>query len=82
MAVSFVREVRDAYERLLAEPPERHQELAPAFGQHFTDALARRILPGVDADRVIAAVLPRYEHLMNIAAAALNPQPADSAAAS
>lgn len=70
--VSFVREVRAAYRAFLDEPLERHSEVAPAFGRHFSEALARRLPSAVDAAQVVAAVLPRYEYLMNAAAAALD----------
>ena len=79
-AVALVREMRDAYVALLDEAPERHEELAPAFGKRFMAAVRRRLPPSGDVDAIAAAGLDRYEYLMKVAAAALNRSSADPVA--
>lgn len=72
-AVAVVREMREAYVRLLESSAADRERLAQAFGDRFVAALRRRLPAGGDLDEICAAGLDRYEHLMTVAAAALNP---------
>ena len=79
-AVALVREMRDAYVVLLDAPPADRDRLAEEFGDRFVAALRGRLPAGGDLDEICAAGLDRYEHLMTVAAAALDPTENESPA--
>jgi hypothetical protein len=83
-AISFVREMRDAYIALIDEPPERYEELLPNFAEGFMTAVLRRLPDTSDARTIAAAGLERYDYVMKAAAVALDryaAEPADASSA-